>query len=397
MPQTDLYWALPDGISEALPDEAEALEQLRRHLLDMYATWGYRLVMPPLVEFMESLSVGHGTHLDVQTFKLTDQLSGRMMGVRADMTPQIARIDAHKLKTDHPTRLCYMGIVLRTRSFHRDGSRSPLQVGAELFGHSGLDSDVEVISLLLETLAFCQVPDLVLDIGHVGIFRSLAQLAGMSEQQERAFSNMLERKSLPEIDSWLEQARLPADIANYLRQLPRLNGGTEVLDTATTLFATAPADIQAALDYLRTLTWRLAERFPACKIHVDLAELSGYDYHTGIVYGVYTSGLGREVARGGRYDGIGEAFGRTRPATGFSTDLRTLARFALPGIKLPGKTSIFAPALQDSTLEQLIRELRQQGRCIMRELDGQAEVNPAALGCCEQIIQRDGQWTVVAI
>lgn len=397
MPHTDLYWALPDGISEALPDEAEALEQLRRHLLDMYATWGYRLVMPPLVEFMESLSVGHGTHLDVQTFKLTDQLSGRMMGVRADMTPQIARIDAHKLKTDHPNRLCYMGVVLRTRSFHRDGSRSPLQVGAELFGHAGLDSDVEVLSLLVETLAFCQVPDLVLDIGHVGIFRSLAQLAGMNESQERAFSNMLERKSLPEIYAWLENAALPADIANYLRQLPRLNGGVDVLDTATALFATAPTDIQAALDYLRTLTTRIAARFPDCNIHVDLAELSGYDYHTGIVYGIYTSGLGREVARGGRYDGIGEAFGRTRSATGFSTDLRTLAKFAVPGIKQAGKANIFAPAIQDSALEMLIHALRQQGRCIVRELTGQAEANPADLGCYEQIIQHDGQWVVVAI
>ncbi len=162
------------------------LEQLRRSLLDLYATWGYRLVMPPLVEFMESLRTGHGTHLDVQTFKLTDQLSGRMMGVRADMTPQIARIDAHKLQTEQPNRLCYIGTVLRTRSFH-DGSRSPLQVGAELFGHAGLDSDFEVISLLLETLSHCQIPELLLDIGHVGIFRTLAREAGLNAQQESAF------------------------------------------------------------------------------------------------------------------------------------------------------------------------------------------------------------------
>jgi ATP phosphoribosyltransferase regulatory subunit len=393
MLNTHHYWALPDGISEALPDEAEALEQLRRSLLDLYATWGYRLVMPPLVEFMESLRTGHGTHLDVQTFKLTDQLSGRMMGVRADMTPQIARIDAHKLQTEHPNRLCYMGSVLRTRSIH-DGSRSPLQVGAELFGHAGLDSDVEVISLLLETLAHCQVPQPLLDIGHVGIFRTLAREAGMSEQQENDFYDMLVRKSLPEIDAWLAQAKLPAEVSACLQQLPRLNGSVEVLDQATTLFANAHPEVREALAYLRTLTARITTHFPQCNIHVDLAELSGYDYHTGIVYGIYTPGMGREVARGGRYDGIGEAFGRTRPATGFSTDLRTLATFGLQQTAKPA--AIFAPATQDAALEQLIRELRGQQQRVIRALEGQAP-DPAALGCTQQITQHDGQWRVVAI
>ncbi len=395
MLNTHQYWALPDGISEALPDEAEALEQLRRRLLDLYATWGYRLVMPPLVEFMESLRTGHGTHLDVQTFKLTDQLTGRMMGVRADMTPQIARIDAHKLQTEQPNRLCYIGSVLRTRSFH-DGSRSPLQVGAELFGHAGLDSDFEVISLLLETLTHCQIPDLLLDIGHVGIFRSLARAAGLDAAQERHFYDMLVRKSLPEIDAWLAQTNLPADISTYLQQLPRLNGAVDILDQAAALFTNAPNDVQDALSYLHTLTTRIAAHFPACKIHVDLAELSGYDYHTGIVYGVYTSGMGREVARGGRYDGIGEAFGRTRPATGFSTDLRTLAMFALPQQQRTDNASIFAPAVQDAALEQLIRALRSQQQRVIRALDGQT-LNAAALGCSRHIIQQDGYWNVVAV
>jgi ATP phosphoribosyltransferase regulatory subunit len=395
MPNTDFYWALPDGISEALPDEAERLEQLRRELLDLYATWGYRLVMPPLVEFMESLSTGHGTHLDVQTFKLTDQLSGRMMGLRADMTPQIARIDAHKLKTEQPNRLCYIGSVLRTRSFHCDGSRSPLQVGAELFGHAGLDSDLEVISLLLETLTHCHVPHLVLDIGHVGIFRSLARHAGMSTQQEAAFYDMLERKALPEIDAWLTSAGLPASSTSHLRELPRLNGGIEILDKATSLFADAPADVQAALVYLRTLLQRIQTGIPDCTLHVDLGEVSGYDYHTGIVYAVYTPGLGREIARGGRYDGIGEAFGRKRPATGFSTDLRSLARFALaqPG---HGYSAILAPTSGDKALEGLIRELRSQGKRVIRTLNGQT-ADPAALGCTQQITAQGGHWAVTAI
>ncbi|MEB4589949.1 ATP phosphoribosyltransferase regulatory subunit [Candidatus Thiothrix sp. Deng01] len=396
MLNTDQYWALPDGISEALPDEAECLEQLRRSLLDLFSTWGYRLVMPPLVEFMESLSTGHGTHLDVQTFKLTDQLSGRMMGVRADMTPQIARIDAHKLKTAQTNRLCYIGSVLRTRSFHRDGSRSPLQVGAELFGHAGLDSDFEVISLLLATLNHCQVPDLLLDIGHVGIFRSLARAAGLNAQQERALYDILERKSLPEMDEWLQSAKLPDSIKRCLRQLPRLNGSVAVLDEAAGLFGDAFPEIQEALAYLHTLVGRVAASFPSCRIHVDLSELSGYDYHTGIVYGVYTPNMGREVARGGRYDGIGEAFGRGRQATGFSTDLRTLAKFSLPSMQLPTETAIFAPALQDAALEQLIHRLRNQGQRVIRALDGQT-ATPASLGCKRQITLQDGQWSVVAV
>lgn len=396
MPPIDQFWALPDGISEALPDEAEKLEQLRRELLDLYTTWGYRLVMPPLVEFMESLRTGHGTHLDVQTFKLTDQLSGRMMGLRADMTPQVARIDAHKLKTEHPNRLCYIGSVLRTRSFHRDGSRSPLQVGAELFGHAGLDSDFEVIALLLETLNHCQVPQLVLDIGHVGIFRSLAHAAGMTAQQENACYDMLERKSLPDMDHWLTTAGLPERSVLHLRELLRLNGGHEVLAQAARLLADAPTDVQAALAYLDTLLERIHGSFPEFDLHVDLAEVSGYQYHTGIVYAVYTPGLGRELARGGRYDGIGEAFGRKRPATGFSTDLRTLSRFTPARNPSERQTVILAPAAPDAALEQLIRELRRQGKPVIRVLEGQT-VDPAGLGCQQQITQHNGQWAVVAV
>ena len=397
MPQTDQYWALPDGISEALPDEAERLEQLRRELLDLYATWGYRMVMPPLVEFMESLRTGHGTHLDVQTFKLTDQLSGRMMGVRADMTPQIARIDAHKLKTEHPNRLCYIGSVLRTRAFHRDSSRSPLQVGAELFGHAGLDSDAEVISLLLETLQHSRVTDVVLDIGHVGIFRTLAREAQFTSQQERAFYNMLERKSLPEIETWLHNANLPLAMCEWLRRLPCLHGDASVLVQARDIYANAHPDIRAALDYLGTLVERINAQFPSCTLHIDLAELSGYDYHTGITYAVYVPGIGREIARGGRYDGIGEAFGRVRPATGFSTDLRALAKFAYRAAMPTTTPLIFAPAQQDQQLERQIRTLRQQGLHIIRGLTD-SSATPQDLGCTQQLLQQhDGTWQVVAV
>ena len=267
-------------------------------------------------------------------------------------------------------------------------------MGAELFGHAGLDSDVEIITLLLETLRRSSVPEPVLDLGHVGIFRALSQAAHFTPAQERAFYAMLERKSLPEIDQWLQQTQLPADIQTYLRQLPRLHGDASVLQTAREAFANADPIIQEHLNYLQTLVERITQTFPECRVHIDLAELSGYDYHTGIVYAVYLAGFGREIARGGRYDGIGEAFGRVRPATGFSTDLRTLARFAYTTIALPQNDVIFAPAVSDPTLEDYIRTLRNQGSCVVRELAG-LEQTPHTLGCTHTLVQEaDGQWSL---
>lgn len=395
MPTTDQYWALPDGISEALPDESWRLESLRRSLLDLYATWGYQMVMPPLVEYMQSLSTGLGSNLDVQTFKVTDQLTGRMMGIRADMTPQIARIDAHKLKTEHPNRLCYIGSVLRTRAFHDDGSRSPLQVGAELFGHAGEDSDFEVLALLLATLEYCQVPGITLDIGHVGIFRSLAAQAGLSAAQEKTFFDMLERKSLPEIDAWLDAAALPAEVTAMLWQLPRLYGAPDVLDKAAGVLSAAQADVKAALAYLQSLVARLQAEFPSCTLHVDLTELSGYDYHTGIVYAAYAHGSGREIARGGRYDGIGKLFGRARPATGFSTDLRLLARHQ--GTSSPPSSRIFAPADPDPRLASTIAALRQHGECVVRQLQGDTVKTPQDAACDRQLVRQGTEWIVIEV
>lgn len=395
MPTTDQYWALPDGISEALPEESWRLENLRRSLLDVYATWGYQMVMPPLVEYMQSLNTGIGSNLDLQTFKVTDQLTGRTLGIRADMTPQIARIDAHKLRTEHPNRLCYIGSVLRTRAFNDDGSRSPLQVGAELFGHAGEDSDFEVIALLLTTLRHCQVPDITLDIGHVNIFRSLAVQAGLSAQQEKTFFDMLERKSLPDIETWLTAANLPAAEAEMLRQLPRLYGKPEILEHASTVLVAANAQVKAALAYLSSLVTRIQTEFPDCRIHVDLTELSGYDYHTGIVYAVYAQGSGREIARGGRYDGIGKIFGRARPATGFSTDLRVLTRYWQAQPQQP--TKIFAPANTDPCLSSTILQLRAQGHWIVRQLQGDTVKTPQDAGCGQQLIKHGNEWIITEV
>lgn len=387
------YWALPDGISEALPDEAWRLEILRRELLDLYSTWGYELVIPPLVEYMQSLSSGVGSNLDVQTFKITDQQTGRMMGIRADMTPQIARIDAHKLKTDQPNRLCYIGSVLHTRAQREGGTRSPLQVGAELFGHAGIDSDIEIISLLLATLEHCQSGALTLDLGHVGIFRELAKQAGFSKEQEQVFSDMLERKALPEIESWLAASGLPAPVREMLAQLPLLFGPIAVLEQAQQVLSGANQPVADALRYLSQLGQRLQNAFPDCKLHIDLTELSGYHYHTGIVYAVYSSETGDEIARGGRYDGSGKVFGRSRPATGFSTDLRVLSRFANISAKTQHK--ILAPGTDDPALDQLISELRAQGRCVVRELSDTPSTQQANYS--QQIIQDNGQWIVTEI
>lgn len=392
---TDQYWALPDGISEALPEESWRLENLRRNLLDVYATWGYQMVMPPLVEYMQSLSTGIGSNLDLQTFKVTDQLTGRTLGIRADMTPQVARIDAHKLQTEHPNRLCYIGSVLRTRAFNEDGSRSPLQVGAELFGHAGEDSDFEVIALLLTTLKHCQVPQITLDLGHVNIFRSLAAQAGLSAQQEQVFFDMLERKSLPDIEAWLATAELAAAETEMLRQLPRLYGKPEILTQATTVLAAANPEVKAALSYLASLVARIQREFPDCQLHVDLTELSGYDYHTGIVYAVYAEGSGREIARGGRYDGIGKIFGRARPATGFSTDLRVLTRYWQAQAAQP--TKIFAPADTDPCLNSTIQTLRSQGHWVVRQLQGDTVKTPQDAGCGQQLIKHGNEWIITEV
>ena len=390
------YWVLPDGISEALPDEAEKMEALRRQLIDTYKSWGYRFVMPPLVEYMDSLRTGVGTLLDLQTFKVTDQLTGRQLGIRADITPQVARIDAHGLKSDHPNRLCYIGRVLRTQSQHFEGSRSPLQVGAELFGSMGIESDCELISLMLETLNTAGIQDVVVDLGHVDVFRSLSEQAELSETEEKQFFDMLERKSIPEIDAWIKKCNLPQDIGDMLGALPRLSGSTDILDKAKKSLSNARRDVKQALDYLTALTKRIAENWPAVTIHIDLSELRGYTYHTGIVYAAYVPSSGREIARGGRYDDIGKHFGNARPATGFSTNLGLLLDMGSYQ-KQQNKHPILAPAVSNPPLNALIKQLRSAGEVVIRQLDGQTEKDCDVLNCNRKIIMQDTAWTVVEI
>jgi len=384
-------WLLPEGIEEILPPAAGRLDRLRRRLLDLYESWGYELVVPPLIEFLDSLLTGTGNDLALQTFKLTDQLSGRMMGVRADMTPQVARIDAHLLKRDGPARLCYMGTVLRTRADGFGGSRSPYQAGVELYGHRGHESDLEVLSLMLETLGVAGIDNAHLDLGHVAVFREIVLRAGLDREREALLFEALQRKALPEIRQRLAEWGLPAPHGRLLASLAELNGGPDVLDEAEILLAEGGDGVGAALATLRGLIEALRRQWPALPIHVDLSELRGYRYHTGAVFAAYVPGQGQAVAQGGRYDEIGQVFGRARPATGFSADLATLLRLSPPP-EFPVR-GIRAPAVGDAALEGVVAELRGRGERVVRALPG-AEQSPRALGCDRELVWRDGGWRV---
>jgi len=387
-------WLLPEGIEEVLPEQARQLEGLRRRLLDLFDRWGYELVMPPLIEYLESLLVGTGNDLDLQTFKLTDQLTGRTMGVRADMTPQVARIDAHHLKRPVPTRLCYFGTVLHTRPDGFAGSRSLLQVGAELYGHAGIESDLEVLRLMVETLRQVGIDQPYLDLGHVGIYRGLVAQAGLDQEQETELFDALQRKAKPEIRSLVEAWQLAADDARMLQALADLNGDRRVLDDAATQLAGASDEVQAALAKLQQIAAALQQVLPDLKLHFDLAELRGYRYHTGAVFAAYAPGRGQAIAVGGRYDGIGKAFGQARPATGFSTDLRTLV--ALAAETPPPVTAIFAPADADADLRDKIAELRAAGERVIMALPGQPG-GAAEMGCDRQLVRTAQGWAIKAV
>lgn len=388
----DNRWLLPEGIDEVLPPRAYQLEQLRRQLLDLFRGWGYELIIPPFIEFLDSLLTGTGHDLDLQTFKLTDQLSGRLMGVRADMTPQAARIDAHQLKREAPVRLCYIGTVLRTRPDGLGGSRDPLQVGAELFGHAGVEADIEIVSLLVETLRVVGVPSPYLDLGHVGIFRGLARQAALDADAEEALFDALQRKAIPEIDSLLASLNVPAAERSMLAALPLLNGGNEVLARAREQLRAAGAPVQAALDELEAIARALGERLPQVPLHFDLGELRGYRYQTGAVFAAFAPGYGRELARGGRYDEVGRVFGRSRPATGFSADLKALA--ALASLPAAVEGGVVVDWTDDPATRAEVERLRRQGERVVWGLPGQQGV---VEGCDRRLVREGDGWRLIPV
>ncbi|MGD9169204.1 MAG: ATP phosphoribosyltransferase regulatory subunit [Candidatus Thiodiazotropha sp.] len=388
-------WILPDGIDEVLPPEAGIIEYKRRELLDLYSCWGYDYVIPPFVEFLDSLLTGTGGDLDLNTFKLTDQLSGRLMGIRADITPQAARIDAHHIRSQSPTRLCYLGTVLHTRSDGFAGTRSPLQIGAELYGHSGVESDIEVLRLMMETLKATGVENVYLDLGHVGIYKGLAAQAGLNKYQERELFNALQRKAMPEVDRLLEEFSIAPKHAAMLARLGELNGD-RALQQARELLQDASDAVRQALDYLQMMADQIAVWLPQVPVHFDLAELRGYHFHTGVVFAAFVPGSGKEIARGGRYDAIGSVFGRSRPATGFSCDLKTLIRVAHLPQQMANQSTIFAPVSDDPALQQEIERLRREGFRVVCALPGQ-HGDAQEMGCDQQLVLTDGQWRLISI
>ncbi len=388
---TKQHWILPEGIEEILPEQSAKFEAMRRLILDLYATWGYELVMPPVIDFIESLLSGTGHDLDLQTFKLVDQLSGRTLGLRADMTPQVARIEAHQLRRDVPTRLCYIDTVLKTRPENIGESRSPLQIGAELYGHAGVESEVEIIGLMLQTFSKLQINNVFLDLGNVDIYRGLAKQAGLSEEVESQLFDMLQRKAVTEINDLLERLSLDADIKTMLAGLTMLNGDKAVFAKARALLAKADKTVLDAIDYLEKTAELCQQQFGDIKMHFDLSELQGYHYKTGVVFAAFVPQLGQAIARGGRYDDIGEIFGRARAATGFSTDLKILNQ--LSDIQFPVKEKILAPAGDDEALIDKVAELRMQGRVVIKQLPGN-NADAAEMGCNKSLCLIDGQWTI---
>ncbi len=386
-------WLLPEGIDELLPDEAAALEQLRRNLLDSYVSWGYQLVMPPFIEYLDSLLTGTGKDLKKQTFQLIDQLNGEQLGIRADITPQVARIDSHQLRSKAPTRLCYVGSVLRTRLDGFSSSRSPLQIGAELYGHNGLDSDAEILNIMAETLNIAGIENYFLDIGHVGILRSLAKQAKLNSNQESVMFDALQRKAKVELSELTREFGLSKDSSEMFTHLADLNGGIETLDRAKKLLNKAPRNVMEDIDYLKNLTKILQQRMPEVPLHFDLAELRAYRFHTGVVFAAFFQGQGNEIARGGRYDDIGEKFGRARPATGFSSDLKALLKHGSKNFNELGP-KILAPSEIDSDLESIIKSMREKGSIIIYELEGQS-IDAEEMGISKKFSKTKNGWEIV--
>lgn len=387
-------WLLPDGVDELLPPEAWAVEHMRRAMLDHYSACGYELVTPPLIEFLESLLTGTGNNLDLQTFKLTDQLTGRMMGVRADITPQAARIDAHLLKTESVSRLCYADTVLHTRPAHMLTNRSPMQIGCELFGESSTTADLEIISLMLETLRIAGIQKVHVDLAHVGIYRGLMSFANVGATLEAQVFDALSRKSIPELDALAANADKGSRIIGIVRDFARLSGATEALgDLRQRVQEVGETELQAvieAIDTLQTFVQQVASRFPNVELGFDFCELRGYDYHTGVMFTAYTPGFGDALAKGGRYDEVGKDFGRSRPATGFSADLKYLCRIAAGKTEYNKRGGILAPVGEAPELIARIAELRQSER-VVQQL---SEADTGVAGCDRHLVYEGGEWVV---
>ena len=383
-------WLLPEHVCDVLPAEARRIEEIRRTLLDVARGYGCELVMPPLLEHLESLLTGTGRELGLKTFKLVDQLSGRTLGVRADTTPQVARIDAHLLNRDGVTRLCYCGPVLHTRPSGLRATREPLQFGAEVYGHAGLEADLEVLELALDALQRVGVEGLVVDLGDARVLRGVLAGSGADDECAAALHSALAAKDAPTL---AEHARaLPQGTRDALHAMLRLYGGDEVIAAARRELPQRP-QVTAALDDLAWLAKHLRLAFPQLQIGFDLADLGGYAYYSGARFAIYAGATSDALARGGRYDEVGAIFGRTRPAVGFSMDLKEVAALASQHA-MPA--AVRAPWADDMTLRAAVRRLREQGEVVVCVLPGH-EHEGQEFACDRDLVAQAGEWVLRAL
>jgi len=382
-------WLLPDGVADVLPEQAQVIESLRRKSLDFLASRGYQLVYTPFIEYIESLSSLSESNqdLDLATFKVIDQLSGRLLGVRADMTPQVARIDAHVHPVEGVARYCYAGTVLHTKPRGFNTSRAPLQLGAELFGSDSIDADVEMVDLMISLIQETGLADGIhLDLGHVGLFRSLVAQAGLNKVAERKLSDLYQRKALPELEEFTAELKFGQDfyaLGRYASDLDALQANLSAEVLANLAF-------KQAFDALQITKDQVQARWPNLSIVIDVVELRSYHYHTGLMYAVYAPNRAAALAQGGRYDGIGEHFGRARPATGFSCDLYALSAGQFDAVHV-----VVAPKGVDAELLNAIQSIRAQGLSVIQLL-GNDDLNSIPYAT-HQLVNVDGEWTVKTI
>jgi ATP phosphoribosyltransferase regulatory subunit len=381
-------WLLPEDIADVLPAKARKVEQLRRSLLDLYRSYGYELVAPPLLEFLDSLLTGTGSDLNLQTFKLVDQLSGRTLGLRADMTPQVARIDAHLLNRTGVTRLCYAGPIAHTRTPIGCTSREELQLGAEIYGHAGWEADLEALTLLLQTLQTAGLKQVYLDLSHAGILTGILENQAVSKEEIENLYGLLQSKDRSSLANW--SRNLPQPVGQALMALTELSGpAKEVLVRARKVLP-SNALVSDALALLERLTNAIASMPSAPEVSIDLADLRGYQYHSGMMFTAYVDALSQPIARGGRYDHVGQAFGRARPATGFSIDLLTLAGLSTD---LEERSAIVAPWISDAGLSAAIQALRAAGEIVVQLAPGDAALS-AEYRLDRVLVEQGGTWKV---
>jgi ATP phosphoribosyltransferase regulatory subunit len=395
-------WLLPEGVDEVLPPQAGQLDALQRELLDLYRSWGYDLVHTPLIEFLDSLLVSNSQDLNLSTFKLVDQLSGKSMGVRADISSQIARIDAHVLQNSGPSRLCYADNVLRTRPNGPMGSRCPLLIGAELYGYKTISADIEAISLMLHTLRLAGIKKPLLALGHSNICRTLLKLANLSDEVNQELFIALQNKASSDVERILAGTKLKTSLKKCLSTLPSLFGDKSILPKARKVLGKLSPEILSALNLLSEVVTRLQKIFPDQEMYFDLCELGGYEYHSGLIFSAYVVGHGQAIARGGRYDTLAQLYGHERAATGFDADLKTL--IAIGNRNFSKNEKIYAPVvndpIQEVELDKAILELRLRGQIVIKDFPstGESPIKPdkaaAILNCTQKLTLQQGRWVV---